>query len=428
MIYDNWLYLGTLGLKIAECPPLKEEVKTECLVIGGGVAGLHAALRLVDSGKKVVLLEKSICGGSSSGRSGGFLTPESEEDVRVLIQKVGKDKAKIISEIPVRGIDLIVKTIQKNNLKCDLRKQDSMYVSVVSSKDKLIREEAETRKEMGLPFKIYEGAELKKIHPGKNYRVGLRYPGSYGINSLAYCQELKNLLVEKGVKVYENTEVHQMSDNTAKAHMGSVKANNIIVCIDKMKEEFDKDISKKYYHIQTYLSVSEPIKDKEVKLIFPKGEMMCWDTDMFYMHYRMIEGNRIMLGRSSFFTSYMTRHYNSPGVINSAIKEFRKRFPSLGHVRFTHFWGGLIDVTKDLTPIADYDPRNKSIQYALGCAGLPWAAFCGDYLARRLVNKNTEDLSEYFGINKKFAFSDFIQRFLGKPLSFALSHLYSLFQ
>ncbi|MEK6936834.1 MAG: FAD-binding oxidoreductase [Nanoarchaeota archaeon] len=428
MIFENWLYTGLLKIKTKYCSPLDKKINTDCLVIGGGFTGLHAALRLAESGKKVVLLEKRICGGSASGRSGGFLTPESEENLKDLISKVGVKKARIITNIPIEGIKLILRTIKKYKFDCDLRKQDSLFLSISKSHDEQILEEAETRKKMNLPYKVHAKKDLQFIHPGKGYSLGIQYPNSYGINSLAYTQELKNILLKKRVKIYEDSEVKKLINNTAVTHLGSVKAKHVLVCIDKMKTEFNQEVSNKVYHLQTYLAVSEPLSKEEVKFIFPKKEMMCWDSKLDYMHYRLIEGNRILLGGSSFFTSYLPRYYNSPIVINKVIKEFKQHFPSLSHINFTHFWSGLLDVTKDLSPIADYDPRNKSIQYALGCAGLPWAAFCGDYLARRIISKNTEDLSSFLGINRKFFVPDFLHSLFGKPASFALSHLYSIYK
>src|SRR3989344_1521542 len=106
MLYENWLHTGSLDIKTPYCPPLKENISTECLVIGGGIAGLHAALRLVDGGKKVILLEKRICGGSSSGQSAGFLTPESEEDTEQLIRKHGIKKAKVLYNVPSEGVKM----------------------------------------------------------------------------------------------------------------------------------------------------------------------------------------------------------------------------------------------------------------------------------------------------------------------------------
>ncbi|HYU64706.1 MAG TPA: FAD-dependent oxidoreductase [Candidatus Paceibacterota bacterium] len=427
MIYKNWLQTESLSVKTLDCPPLKENIKTDCLIIGGGITGLHAALRLIDSGKEVVLLEKDVCGSSSSGQSAGFLTPDSEEDFQKLIQRYGEEKAKIIYHIPLKGVSLIVDNINKYNFKCDLRKQDSLYFSTKSSHNAVITEEAEAREANGFPYQLLNRAQLKKVHPGKGYLKGLRYPGSYGINSFAYCQEMKNLLLKKGVKIYEESEVHKIEGNTANTHLGTVTAEDIFICIDKMKTEFNKDFSKKYYHIQTYVAVSEPLSDKEMKDIFPEGELMCWDTRWDYIHYRPITDNRIIIGGSSPWTAYLPYYKYSPKVISSFIKKLRKSFPTIDDVEFNYYWAGMLDVTKDLVPIVDYDKGNKTIQYAMGCAGLNWAAYCGDYIARRVIEPDkTEDLSEFLEADRKFWVSNSIQNILGKRISFFINHVYEL--
>ena len=163
----------------------------------------------------------------------------------------------------------------------------------------------------------------------------------------------------------------------------------------------------------------------EMKSLFPKEELMCWDTRMIYMHYRPVNGNRIIIGGSSPWAYYYPKYLYNPKVIQKFIDELKERFPEIKDVEFTHYWSGLIDVTKDLMPIVDYDKYNKSIQYAMGCAGLNWAAFCGDYIARRVINpKSTEDLTEFLGMDSKFFLSVYMQRILGKRITFALSHLY----
>ncbi len=427
MRYENWLFTGSLNIKT--CPSIKKNIKTECLVIGGGFAGLHAALRLADSGKKVVLLEKSICGGGSSGKSAGFLTPESEKDVAQLISTYGKKKAEIIYNVPIKGVDLIISTAKKNGFNCDLRKQDSLYLAAKKSHEKWVKEEAEIRKERGTPYELLKGKYLQQVHPGKGYEVGLRYPGSYGINSFAYCQEMKNLLLKKGVKIYEDSEVRKIEGNTAKTHLGSVTAKNILICMDKMKTEFNEEISKKFYTYQSYIAVSEPLSKEEMKSIFPKGEFMCFDTRILYSHYRPVVGNRILIGGSSMATTYHPENDPSSKAIEFFIDELKEKFPKIKDVDFTHYWSGLIDVTKDLEPIVDYDKYNKSIQYAMGCAGLNWAAYCGDYIARRVINpKNVEDLSEFTRIDRKFFISEAQQKILGKRIAFALSHLREYFK
>ena len=427
MLYENWLHTGSLNIKTPYCPPLEGNIKTECLVIGGGFTGLHAALRLIDAGKGVILIEKRICGGSSSGQSAGFLTPESEEDLRQIIARYGEKKAKIIYNIPLKGVQLIVNTAKKYNFNCDLRKQDSFYFSIKEKDNKYIKEEAEYKKENKMPYELYNEKTIKKVHPGKNYILGLKYPGSYGINSFAYCQEMKNLLLKKGVKIYEDSEVHKIEGNIAKTHLGSVTAKNILICVDKLKAEIDDDLSNKYYHMQTYLAISEPLSKEEMKAIFPKGELMCWDTEIIYIHYRPVAGNRLIVGGSSPWATYLPEYYYSPKIIKNFINSLRTNFPIIKNLEFTHYWSGMLDVTKDLVPIADYDKKDKSIQYALGCAGLNWAAYCGDYLARRVINpEGTEDLKEFLGADRKFFISERFQKIFGKRISFALSHLKQL--
>ena len=424
MIYENWWHTGALAIKVPYCESLRENITADCLVIGGGFAGLHAALQLVESGRKVVLLEKNICGGSSSGQSGGFLTPESEEDLDKLVKSVGEKEARLIYPIPLSGVNLIINTVKKYKFKCDLRKQDSLYLSNKKSHNKTIEEEAETRKEMHLPYKLYDKEGLKKVHPGRNYYVGMRYGGSYGINSFAYTQEMKSLLLTKGVRIFEDSDVRAIEGNRAITHLGSVTAKNIILSIDKMKSELDDELSKKYYHFQTYIAISEPLSSQEMESIFPKDELMCWDARWDYMYYRPVSGNRIIVGGSSPFNAYHPTYTYSPKIINYFINDLKNQFPSIKDVHFTHYWSGLLDVTKDLTPIADYNPKNKSIQFTLGCAGLPWAAFCGDYLARRIIDpKKTEDLSNFLGVHREFFVSDTMQKFLGKRISFMISHL-----
>ena len=425
MLYENWLHISSLDKKTPYCLPLKKNIECDFLVVGGGITGLHAALRLVESGKKnIVLLEKRICGGGSSGQSGGFLSPESEEDMQALFNDYGKEKGKIIYNIPLRGVQLIANSVKKYKFKCDFRKQDTLFLSVKKSSNKQIIEEAELKKENHLPHDLLDEKKLRKIHPGRGYNLALRYPGSYGMNCFEYCIEMKNLLLKKRVRIYEDTEVHEIRGNTAKTHLGSAKAKKILVCMDKVRKEFSEEISKKLYHIQTYVAVSEPLSDEQMKSLFPKGELMCWGTGWDYLYYRPVEGNRLLVGGSSAWTAYYPKYYHSPKVIESFIKELKYRFPKIKDIEFTHYWSGLIDATKDLVPIVDYDKNNKSIQYALGCAGLNWAAFSGDYIARRAINpKGTEDFTEFLGMHRKFYFAGLFQKIFGKRITFALSHL-----
>jgi gamma-glutamylputrescine oxidase len=77
LLLQNWWFTTLIGTRLPIEPPLREDLKCDVLIVGGGAWGLAAAARFVGTGKRGVPLEKNICGGSSTGKSAGFLTPDS---------------------------------------------------------------------------------------------------------------------------------------------------------------------------------------------------------------------------------------------------------------------------------------------------------------------------------------------------------------
>jgi gamma-glutamylputrescine oxidase len=78
--------------------PLAKDLRTEVVVVGGGVAGLSCAQALREQGRRVVLLEASTCGGGASGRSSGFITPDSELELSDLVRNRGPEDAQRLWE------------------------------------------------------------------------------------------------------------------------------------------------------------------------------------------------------------------------------------------------------------------------------------------------------------------------------------------
>lgn len=133
MVVQNWWFTTLLKNSYNNCPSLQKDIKCDILIIGGGMSGVSAACEFIGKGLKVVLVEKNILGGSSSGKSAGFLTPDSELELSQLVRRFGIKGAKEIWSSPTRGIDLIVEKIKKYNLECDFRDQDSLFLGIGQS-------------------------------------------------------------------------------------------------------------------------------------------------------------------------------------------------------------------------------------------------------------------------------------------------------
>ncbi len=427
MLLQNWWYTTLLNTNSPIQPPLRKDIEADVLIIGAGVAGIAAAYYYIDKGLKVVMLERNIFGGSSSGKCAGFLTPDSELELSQLIRRYGKEGAKDLWKVPTQGIEILKDAILSHQIDCDFQVQDSLFLGIGNSGWKDIQDEMKSRNELGFDQILYDESEIKKVIGSEGYSGGVRYKNTYGINGLQYCQGMKKVLLEQGIQIYEATEVLSIQDHTAFTHLGSVKANQIIFCADKLEHRLTP-YADDVFHAQTFLSISEPLSDESVRSIFPQDKFQCWDSTLAYSYFRLTGANRLLLGGGSIATTYLRNNVNSPIVIDEVIREFRNKFPQLEDLKFIQYWPGLIDSTRDLIPTVLKDEKSPWIHFVFGCVGLPWATFCGDFCARHAYDTNANNdhhYYKYFSKDRSFFVPIWLERIFGKPLVFSLNNAWA---
>jgi glycine/D-amino acid oxidase-like deaminating enzyme len=151
MINQDWWFTTLLTKQFKYCPPLKQDIRCDVLIVGGGFSGVSAAAEFVKKGLKVVLLEKNILGGSSSGRSAGFLTPDSELELNQLVRRYGPEAAKDIWDAPCSGIERIVGGIKKHNIDADCWSRIRCFSVSASTARKRSSRRRNAGKASGLP-------------------------------------------------------------------------------------------------------------------------------------------------------------------------------------------------------------------------------------------------------------------------------------
>ena len=305
MVNQNWWFTTLLIKQFKYCPPLNKDIKCDVVIVGAGFAGLSAAAEFLSKGLSVVLIEKNIVGGSSSGRSAGFLSPDSELELHELGRRFGTEEARKIWDIPVRGIDRVVKAVKKNNIECGLREMDSLFLGLGKSGKEGVASELEIREGAGFTDQqVYDENELKTILGAVKYTAGIRYPGTYGINPLLCLQGLKDVCIGHGMQVFESTAMERLEGHTVYTHGGSVTADQIIIAVDKLSSSISP-LAGEVSNVQTFLSVTEPLTDKECSDLFPGGEpMLCWDSKLVYSYFRLTGDNRLLLGGGTPVSTY----------------------------------------------------------------------------------------------------------------------------
>jgi gamma-glutamylputrescine oxidase len=432
IVNQNW-WITTLMVKEHKyCPPLVKDIKCDVLIVGGGFSGITAAAEFLKKGLSVVLIEKNIIGGSSSGRSAGMLTPDSELELHQLVRRYGVKAASEIWEAPCWAIDRIVANIKQYDIQAGLLKQDSLFLGLGKGGVDAVESERECRESVGFTDqKTYNESQLKGILGAQGYTAAIRYGGTYGINPLACLQGFKDLLVENGMQVFESTEMESLADHTVRTHAGSVTADNIIIAVDKMDPSISP-LADEAFHAQTFLSVTEPLTDKELRILFPSGEQMqCWDSKLVYSYFRLTADNRLLLGGGTAVTTYLRNAFNNPAIIRKIIKDFCGHFPELAELSFIQFWPGQIDMSRDLLPVIAKPAGQPHLRFILGCVGIPWATFCGSFAARMVLGEADDDYRKffnYFSNKRHFAFPSRLGKVISKPILFSLANTWAKFR
>lgn len=400
---------------------LTSSFTTDVVIVGGGMAGLSAAQSFCAKGCKVVVLEKYFCGSGASGKSSGFITPDSELNLSYFDRVHGGVKAKQLWEFVLSGCSMIENNIKQHNLSCDYVVEDTLVVANEPSKLLNLEEEHVTRQRLGYDSNFYTQDELKKHNGGSGYFGGTGYGGTFGINPFHYLQGMKQVLEQQGVEIYEETPVTALNPNSVEVGNSTINAKHIVVCADYAVSDLGK-LTKETYHAQNFIILSEPLTDQQLRMIFPDKKRMVWDTDFIYQYYRIVDGNRLLIGGGSIFSIYASHeHWYMPRIYKKLTNYVQEKFPNL-NAKFPYMWPGLIGISKDIMPLAGRDGQWPSVYYISGVAGLPWASALGSYSADHLLDSRSE-MDEFFKPTRDYVISGWKQSLLGTKLTFAISNL-----
>lgn len=400
--------------------PMVGDLKTSVVVVGGGVTGLSCAQTFNAAGVPVVLLERDFCGAGASGKTSGFVTPDSEIELSSLLSHVGPKKAKKLWEFALSGVEQLRRDIETHKLSCDYQTQDSLFVANSSKGFQNVQKEHQARAQLGYPSRLFDADAVRELLGTTQFAGAVQYPQTFGMNSYLYCQGMKKVLKKAGVQIFENSGVKKIEGQKVITQNGTVTARHIFVCTDRFIPEFDV-LKKEIYHVQTFLGVTKPLKLTQVKTLFPQSPLMVWDTDLVYNYFRLTGDHRLLIGGGDLFYTYAHE-------LSTETQRFAQRLEAYIHYKFPGLdfelesvWPGMLGVSKDLLPVVQPDKNNKSICYIGAATGLPWASALGRYAADRVL-KNRHDFDRLFSSDRPFALGSRVQTLLGTPITYALSH------
>lgn len=174
------------NIKDKSLPSLKENITTDILIIGGGIAGLSAAYFLKDSKYNVALIEKDKCGLGATSKNTGKLTFMQDLIYHKIETNYDKETAYLYLRSQKEAIDIVSKIVKENKINCHLTKTRSYIFSNNESNEKEFEKEIEFYKENKIKYKKENKLPIK--YPSK---IVLETEDSYVFNPYEYLLGLK---------------------------------------------------------------------------------------------------------------------------------------------------------------------------------------------------------------------------------------------
>lgn len=196
-------------------PALKSNIKTDVLIIGGGIVGILTAYFLQERGIPYVLVEKDrICSGTT-GNTTAKITFQHGLIYSKIIQTAGLEKAKAYLEANRAAFEKYAQLCQ--NIDCGYEIKNN-YVYSTCNRKKL-------EDEINALSKLNYDAVL-----ADNLPIPVQTEGAVCFKDQAQFHPLKFLFsIAKDLNIYEHTFVQEMIGTTAVTNGGEINADKVIV-------------------------------------------------------------------------------------------------------------------------------------------------------------------------------------------------------
>lgn len=361
-------------------PYLDHEVKTDVVVIGGGICGTSALLYLMENGIDATLIESRDIAHAATGRNAGFILQGTAERYSRAIATLGHDKAQDIHRWTLVNHQKIANCIERHNIKCGYSKNGSLQLANTPSEEADLQDSMRLLNSDGFTAKWIPESELGSTYREAGYRMGLLLPEDGELNPAKYVQGMANVARSMGARIFVGTKATNINEHgngvTVKTPHGAVEAQIALVCTNAYTPQI----------LPWYLGKIDPVRGQMLATATaPKIFDRPIYADHGFDYWRQDESGCVVLGGWRNLDPDIEVGFEETlnDDIQTAMSRFIRRFPHLSNIEITHRWSGIMGFSVDGLPIMGPPPGMSSVLVAAGFTGhgFGFAQLAGEALA-----------------------------------------------
>lgn len=347
--------------------PLEAAIECDVAVVGGGLAGLSAAIELADRGFAVALLEAHEIGWGASGRNGGQAIAGLACDQAVIERQLGAAASRAVWDMTIEALRLIAERIDRFGIACEWQPGFlSLAVNARKARDlhawHLHMAHAYDHRTTWI-----EPARLPDWIASPRFHAGVHDPHGGHLHPLKYCLGLGRAAAGLGVKMFEHTPVTAVEPGggavRVRSARGSVRASYALLAGNVYLDGLAPQLQARVMPVGTYIVASEPLDPALCASLIPSRAAVC-DTNFVLDYFRPTADHRMLYGGR---VSYSTA--TPPNLAASMQRRMARTFPQLKETKVDFSWGGFVDVSMNRAPDFGRLPGAANVYYLQGFSG-----------------------------------------------------------
>jgi glycine/D-amino acid oxidase-like deaminating enzyme len=365
--------------------------EAEVAIVGGGYAGLSAALTLRRLGHAVLVLDAERIGWGASSRNGGMVSGGLKVASGDLSSKFGPEQARAVVGAAAASFPFIEELIAREGIECDYVRCGRFLAAWTPAHYRALEAKAPGIAEAtGLPTRMLSRSRQREELGSDHYHGGMVAEATGSLHPGKYARGLADAAARAGATLVGGVRVRQISRAGSgmriETDKGAVNSGAVLVATNGYSRTPDRAaampwLARRLVPVASYIIATEKLGRERVRELFPNLRMTA-DTKRVLNYFRPSpDGERVLWGgRASFREGGAAPEVAAPTLYRTMTDVF----PQIAGVRITHAWTGYVAFTMDGLPhIGEHD----GVFFAAGCqgSGVAMASWLGHQVALKLA-------------------------------------------
>lgn len=363
--------------------------RTGVAIIGGGYAGLSAALTLRRLGHDVTVLDAERIGWGASSRNGGMVSGKVQVGAAALTALVGAQKAAEITSTCSAALPFIEETIAREGIDCDYVRVGRFTGACTPKQFDIQAGNVARMAEMsGLPARMVSRAEQRDVIGSDYYHGGMVSDATGSLHPGQYARGLAQAAKQAGAVLADHARVRSITRDGSGFRVATerfeIRADAVLTATNGYslgpgKASAMPWLARRLVPVASYIIATEQLPRETIERLFPKLRMM-GETRRVLNYFRPSpDGTRVIWGGRASFRSVGAK--DAAPALHAAMTQV---FPELASTRITHAWNGNVAFTFDRLP---HIGVQDGVHFAAGCqgSGVAMATWLGHNVALKMA-------------------------------------------